>query len=102
MESGLTKNRIFAELAKSPHGKLEEYVPVGRQAAGRCTAFSHLVRNCKALKDDVREALMAKFFELNPPPVEQNQRAIVPISAEEKQRRIDAGADVRAKRAAAA
>lgn len=44
MESGLTKNRIFAELAKSPHGKLEEYVPVGRQAAEQEPEFlAHLI-----------------------------------------------------------
>ena len=32
-EQGLTRQRIFSELAKSPHGKLEEYLPVGRQAS---------------------------------------------------------------------
>lgn len=31
-EQGLTKQRIFAELSKSPHGKLSEYVGVGMQA----------------------------------------------------------------------
>lgn len=44
MESGLTKNKIFAELAKSPHGKLEEYVPVGKQAAELEPEFlAHLI-----------------------------------------------------------
>lgn len=44
MESGLTKNRIFAELAKSPHGKLEEYLPIGRQAAQEEQEFfAHLI-----------------------------------------------------------
>lgn len=31
-ETGLTKNQVITMLAKSPHGKLEEYGPVGRQA----------------------------------------------------------------------
>lgn len=44
MEKGLTKQKIFAELAKSPHGKLAEYVPVGRQAiAQEPDFFQHLI-----------------------------------------------------------
>ncbi len=33
IETGITKNRIIAELARSPHGKLTEYVSIGQQAA---------------------------------------------------------------------
>ena len=32
MEKGLTKQKIIAALAKSPHGDLMEYVDIGRQA----------------------------------------------------------------------
>jgi len=69
--------------------------------AGRNAAFNHLIRNCKALKPEVREALQARFSELNPPPVKQSERVIVPLSEDEKQKRIAAGAEVRAKRASA-
>jgi hypothetical protein len=32
-EQALTKQRIFSELSKSPHGSLEEYLSIGRQAS---------------------------------------------------------------------
>lgn len=68
--------------------------------SGRSYAFEHLIQNCKALKDDVREALVAKFYELNPEPTPQAERVTIPMPKEEKQRRISAGAELRAKRAA--
>jgi hypothetical protein len=43
-EQGLTKQRIFAELSKSPHGKLGEYVPIGKQAIEQeGEFFQHLI-----------------------------------------------------------
>lgn len=44
MESGITKNRILSELSKSPHGKLEEYLELGRSAAKQEPEFfAHLI-----------------------------------------------------------
>jgi len=44
MEKGLTKNQILSELSRSPHGKLEEYVPVGLKAAKQEPEFlAHLI-----------------------------------------------------------
>lgn len=44
IESGLTKNKILSELAKSPHGKLSEYVPIGTQATRQEPEFmAHLI-----------------------------------------------------------
>lgn len=66
--------------------------------AGRTNAFNHLIRNCKALKPEVRDALQYRFSELNPPPISQSQRVIVPISDDERQRRISAGRHIAAER----
>lgn len=44
MEQGLSKTRIISELSKSPHGKLAEYVPIGKQAVQSDGAFfQHLI-----------------------------------------------------------
>jgi hypothetical protein len=44
MEQGLTPQRIFAELSKSSHGKLSEYVAVGTQAVKeQGEFFQHLI-----------------------------------------------------------
>src|SRR5277367_3985975 len=44
METGLTRQRIFAELSKSPHGDLAEYVPIGKQAIAQESEFvAHLI-----------------------------------------------------------
>src|ERR1700679_2801126 len=44
MEQGLTKSRIISELSKSPHGKLAEYIPIGKQAVQQEGAFfAHLI-----------------------------------------------------------
>ena len=44
MEQGLTKQRIVAELSKSPHGSLKEYVPIGQQAVKQEGEFAaHLI-----------------------------------------------------------
>ena len=44
MEKGLTKQKILAELAKSPHGDLMEYVDIGRQAVStEGKFFAHLI-----------------------------------------------------------
>lgn len=43
-ESALSKPAIISALAKSPHGKLTEYLPVGRQAATEdADFFAHLI-----------------------------------------------------------
>lgn len=43
-EQGLTKQRIFAELSRSPHGNLKEYVPTGKEAiAQEGEFFQHLI-----------------------------------------------------------
>jgi hypothetical protein len=44
METGLTKNAILSQLSKSPHGKLQEYVPIVQQAAKQEGEFlAHLI-----------------------------------------------------------
>jgi len=59
MEQGLTRQSVFAELAKSPHGKLEEYLPLGRQAAREDPEFfAHLVA-WNARKGQIRDAKVA-------------------------------------------
>ena len=59
METGLTKNRILAELSKSPHGKLSEYVTIGQQAAKQDPEFfAHLIA-WDRLKGQIRDAKVA-------------------------------------------
>ena len=59
MEQGLTKTRVIAELAKSPHGKLSEYVPTGMRAAAEDPDFfAHLVA-WSAQKSEIRDARVA-------------------------------------------
>lgn len=44
VESGITKNQIISELAKSPHGDLAQYLPLGRAAAEQDPEFlAHLI-----------------------------------------------------------
>jgi len=44
METGLTKQRLIAELSKSPHGALKEYIPIGKQAVEQeGEFFAHLI-----------------------------------------------------------
>lgn len=58
-ESGLTKNQIIAELSKSPHGKLGEYIPLGRKAAEtEPEFFAHLI-SWDYIKGAVRDAKVA-------------------------------------------
>lgn len=43
-EKGLTKNKILSELMRSTHGKLDEYMPVGMEAAKTESEFTaHLI-----------------------------------------------------------
>ena len=43
-ETGVTKQRIVAELSKSPHGSLKEYLPIGKQAVQQeGEFFQHLI-----------------------------------------------------------
>ena len=44
MERGLSKNQIIAQLTRSPHGKLEEYLAVGLEASRQEPEFTaHLI-----------------------------------------------------------
>jgi len=55
----LTKNRIISELSKSPHGSLQEYIPIGKQAAAlEPEFFAHLIA-WDALHGQVRDAKVA-------------------------------------------
>lgn len=59
IESGITKNQIISELAKSPHGKLEEYVPLGQAAAKQDPEFlAHLIA-WNQVKGQVRDSKAA-------------------------------------------
>lgn len=59
MESGLTKQRILAELSRSAHGELKEYLPIGKQAAkAESEFFAHLIAWDRA-KGQVRDAKVA-------------------------------------------
>lgn len=68
--------------------------------AGRTNSFNHLIRNCKALKPEVQDALQNRFSELNPPPIIQKERLVVQLTDIEKKERILAGAEIKARRAA--
>lgn len=59
-ETGITKNQIIAELSKSPHGKLSEYVPLGGKAAqAEPEFFAHLISwdHVKGAVSDAKVAL---------------------------------------------
>jgi hypothetical protein len=59
METGLTRNRIIAELSKSTHGSLAEYLPVGVQAVKEQPQFfAHLIA-WDHVKGQVRNAKVA-------------------------------------------
>jgi len=59
METGITKNQILSDLSKSPHGKLEEYIPVTQEAARREPEFlSHLIA-WNQLKGQIRDSKVA-------------------------------------------
>jgi hypothetical protein len=59
MEAGLTKNKIISELAKSAHGKLDEYVPIGTAATKAEPEFmAHLISWDK-IKGQIRDAHVA-------------------------------------------
>lgn len=59
MESGLSRNKVIAELTKSPHGYLAAYAPVGLKAAAEDPAFfSHLMA-WNARKGTIRDSQVA-------------------------------------------
>jgi hypothetical protein len=61
-ESGLSKNQIIAELTKSPHGALHEYIPTAKAAAEQHGEFfAHLIswNRVKGQVDDAKLALPA-------------------------------------------
>jgi hypothetical protein len=58
-EVGLTKNQILSELTRSPHGKLQEYVPLGLRAAGQDPEFyAHLIA-WNRVKSQIRDSKVA-------------------------------------------
>ena len=58
-EQGLTRQRVFSELVRSPHGKLDEYLPTGRQAAVEDPDFfAHLVA-WNAKRGQIRDGRVA-------------------------------------------
>lgn len=58
-ERGLTKNQIIQELTRSPHGKLDEYVPVGQTAqTEEPEFFAHLI-SWNGIRGQVRDARVA-------------------------------------------
>lgn len=59
MEAGLDKRQVISELTRSPHGKLEEYVPVGRQAALEDPDFFGHLLSWNRDKGQVRDAKTA-------------------------------------------
>lgn len=59
METGLTRNAVISELTRSPHGKLEEYLPVGKKALSDDGDFySHLIA-WNTRKGQIRDAKVA-------------------------------------------
>src|SRR5258708_29146567 len=59
LDCGLTKQKIIAELTKSPHGKLKEYLDIGLQATVQDPDFfAHLIA-WDATKGQVRDAKVA-------------------------------------------
>ena len=59
MEQALNRNKIIAELTKSPHGNLEAYAPVGLKAVAEDPAFfSHLIA-WNASKGVIRDSQVA-------------------------------------------
>jgi hypothetical protein len=59
METGITKNQILSALAKSPHGKLEEYIAIGVAAAKQEPEFfAHLIA-WNQIKGEIRDAKVA-------------------------------------------
>jgi len=58
-ETGVTKNQIISELSKSPHGKLEEYIPLGTKAAQQEPEFlAHLIA-WNQIKGQIRDSKIA-------------------------------------------
>lgn len=59
METGLNRNTIIAELSRSTHGDLKDYMPLGRQAANEQPEFfAHLIA-WNQLKGQVRDSKVA-------------------------------------------
>lgn len=59
METGLTKNQVISLLTRSPHGELNAYAPIGKQAANDDpNFFAHLVA-WNARKGAIRDAKVA-------------------------------------------
>lgn len=59
MEKGLTKNKVIAELTKSPHGNLDAYAPVGLKAAAEDPAFFSRLIAWNARKGSIRDSQVA-------------------------------------------
>ena len=58
-EAGLTKNQILSELSRSPHGKLQEYLPLGFKACTQDPEFyAHLIA-WNRVKGQIRDSKVA-------------------------------------------
>jgi hypothetical protein len=58
-EQAITKNQILSELSRSPHGKLEEYVPLCKRAADEDPEFLARLIAWDKIKGQVRDAKVA-------------------------------------------
>lgn len=59
MESGLTREKIFSELTKSPHGKLDEYLPIGVKAEKEGPEFFARLIAWNAKHGEIRDSKVA-------------------------------------------
>ena len=58
-EQGISKQKIFAELAKSSHGKLGEYVTIGKQAIEQESEFFQHLIAWNAIHGQIRDSKVA-------------------------------------------
>lgn len=82
-ESGLSKNRIIAELSKSAHGELKAYLPVGKEAAAKHGEFfAHLIAwdRIKGAIRDAKVALPVVSFTAKNYPEEFQENSLAAIS----------------------
>lgn len=58
-EQGLTRNKIFSELIRSPHGDLQQYLPVASEAVRtQAEFFAHLISH-NEIHGQIRDAKVA-------------------------------------------
>lgn len=59
MERGLSKNELISQLTRSPHGKLEEYLPVGQRAAREEPEFLARLVSWNRTRGQIRDSKTA-------------------------------------------